>query len=412
MAGEPGTGAPGDAILGFLGDYFTKNRLKDQAREAALTITNETQLEELRARLPPEVLEDPAVKVAFEGARSSIASHAEGWDPVRDFITGCMSKWIEVTGGTLTPEAREAIEGLSTITEGVLGIAAAATAIDLALGAIPTTTEGVVSSNATRQVLTWLGVGAVLSAVCHDPVKIGVLRPYQDKLEAAFRNRRPDDMALFQAYRTRELSPTKVEDLALLDDKMMDAIEVENQTIYDTEIAKWGYSEWFAKALSRSATYTLTFSQLVTLARAGIWDRGLAIYSLWGIGLDRVCMRAALDALERLFMQAQYEGFRSLIEPSFTQGFITEEDLKDYYDKCNIPEAVQVWVLPRLRAQREKTLASGGTVAKLKRLPLTDYEKAFKNNIRTKDEVLERITGEYDPRDIALESDLLDIGKE
>lgn len=355
MAGEPLGVQPGGAFLDYLGDYFTKNRMKDQAKEAALTITNETELQALRERLPPEVLADPAVQAAFDGSHTIIESRkAELTDPLRGWIEGALNAWVDSLGtldGT-TPETATAT--IARITEAAIGVTVAATLIDLALGMLPNG-EGYVSSNATHHLLTALGVGAVFAAVAHDPVKIGVLRPYQDALEMRFRNRRPDDMALFQAYRTRELSPTKVEDLSKLDDIMMDAIETENDAIYSTEIAKWGYSEWFAKALSRSATYTLTFSQLVTLARAGIWDRGLAIYSLWGIGLDRVCMRAALDALERLFMQAQYEGFRSLIEPSYTQGFITEEDLTDYYRKCNIPEAVQAWVLPRLRAQRAKT---------------------------------------------------------
>ena len=353
---EGAGGRPGQGILDWLVDALTMQSRQTRIAQQITDASSGSEATTLYLSLAQEDRDDVIITEALKNktVREGIIGQ-KARDPLGDFITGCMTKWIEITGGSLNPDALEAIEGLSDITEGVLGIAAGATLVDLALGAIPTTTEGVVSSNATRQILTWLGVGAVVSAVAHDPVKIGVLRPYQDKLEAAFRNRRPDDMALFQAYRTRELSPTKVEDLSLLTDEVMDAIEAENDAIYNTEIAKWGYSEWFARALSRSATYTLTFSQLVTLARAGIWDRGLAIYSLWGIGLDRVCMRAALNALERLFMQAQYEGFRSLIEPSYTQGFITEEDIIDYYKKCNIPDAVQAWVLPRLRAQRAKT---------------------------------------------------------
>jgi hypothetical protein len=47
----------------------------------------------------------------------------------------------------------------------------------------------------------------------------------------------------------------------------------------------------------------------------------------------------------------------------------------------------------------------------LKRLPLSDYEKAFKNKLITQDEVLERMIDEYSPGDIALEKRLLESGK-
>jgi hypothetical protein len=391
----------------------------------------------------------------------------DGWDPLKDFIKGALTQYKKVLGdiGTITPE--NAPEKLAVITEGVLGLAAGATTIDLILGATPTG-EGFVSSNATRHLLSWLGVGAVLNAVAHDPVKISLLRPYQDSLEMTFRNRRPDDFALFQAYRTRELTPTKVEDLSKLDETLMDTIEKENDKIYFGEIAKWGYSEEFAGALSRSATITAPFGQLMALSRMGLLSKGLAIYSLWGAGYDRVVMRPLLEALMKANLAAAFEGFRSMIEPSYVEGFINEEDLRAYYDRINVPPEVQAWVFPRLQARRKKTLeaATRATQGKerdltltqvqqayvegllergaalnlvldlgysqeeatilmaladlrikvpkpkaLKRLTLTDYEKAYKNGLITKEVVLARMAGEYDPGDIALEGLLLDIGK-
>lgn len=47
----------------------------------------------------------------------------------------------------------------------------------------------------------------------------------------------------------------------------------------------------------------------------------------------------------------------------------------------------------------------------LKRLTLTDYEKAYKNGLLTIEDVLDRMRGEYTPDDIELERGLLEIGK-
>jgi hypothetical protein len=42
---------------------------------------------------------------------------------------------------------------------------------------------------------------------------------------------------------------------------------------------------------------------------------------------------------------------------------------------------------------------------------LSDYEKAYTNKLKTIEDVLERMKGEYEPEDIALEAALLKIGK-
>lgn len=388
-------------------------------------------------------------------------------DPVKQLTSAALDQWLEVLKKyeKLTPE--EARDNLKALTADVMKISAGMTAAEIILTKNPWF-DGEVIAGMSRRTLSWLGFGAVMTAIAHDPVKIGILRPYQDSLEATFRNRRPGDIALFQAYRTRELSPIKVDDLAKLTDAEMTRIEADNEEVYFREIAKWGYSEWFATALSRSATRTLGFSQLVTLARAGIYDKGLAIYSLWGEGLDRVVMPAALTAIETLRDREMYSGFRSMIEPSYTEGDISEQDLVEYWKLAGIPEKVQIWVLPRLKKKREaymlkqKTgaavkerdltvsqvqqayqnslqdrahsqnmiLALGYTMdetkvlldlaelrrklpgaATLKRLPLSDYEKAHKNGILKLTDVLDRMKGEYASGDIELERKLLEIGK-
>jgi hypothetical protein len=249
----------------------------------------------------------------------------------------------------------------------------------------------------------------------------------------------------------------------------MDIVEAANQEIYDREIGYWGYPKEFAEALARSATITPRFADLNRIATTGKLDRGFAIYSLWGAGYDRVVMRKMLEALDTTNEVSNYAGFRSLIEPSYVSGDIEEADLVEYWDKIRVPKDLQVWVLPRLRKSREKSLAksTGVTaerdltvsqiqaayvdglvdrgmaaadlrdlkpayseqeieillgladkriktpgVTKLKRLPLSDYEKAYKNKIITAQQVLDRMEGEYDQRDINLEKWLIDKGVE
>lgn len=418
--------------------------------------------------LPENVTSDPGVKAAYQAQKVKVAGlHAGIENPLKPLILGMLNDWKEKVAKYDIDNPANASEKLAGLAADVLAISAAAGVIELTLGALPNG-EGTVASMKVSDTMKWLGFGAVVTAVAHDPVKIGLLRPYQDSLEAHFRNRRPGDVALFQAYKTRELSPVKVDDLAKLDDKEMDRIEADNQTVYDREIAKWGYSEWFANALSRSATATLNFSQLSALARQGLLTRGLAIYSLWGQGLDRTVMKPALDALMEQNKIANYEGFRAQIEPSYIEGIVSEAELVEYWGKINVPEDVQKAMLPRFRKKRQAYLAKQENTApakerdltlsqvqqayeaglidrakaqnmildlgyskdetdilltladtrkklpgatKLKRLPLTDYEKAQKNGLITLNDVLDRMKGEYTPQDIELERKLLEIGK-
>lgn len=449
-------------------EYLTGNVQIPSTLATMRIIDTEDVLEEQWDNLSDRVKSDPAVKAAYETRKKQVkGKRSQDLDPVENFMNGALTNWLETIKKYESSDPAMAKENLVKLSADVMKIAAGSAAIDMIVGSAPNGL-GEASSANTKQILAWLGVGAVVAAVAHDPVKIGLLRPYQDTLEQTFRNRRPDDFALFQAYKTRELSPVKVDDLAKLDDAEMDRIEADNQKVYDAEISKWGYSEWFANALSRSATATLNFSQLSALARQGLLTRGLAIYSLWGQGLDRTVMKPALDALMSQNRISNYEGFRAQIEPAYIEGIVSEADLVDYWNKINVPQDVQAAMLPRFRKKREAfTLKmTQGAPAKekdltvsqiqqayqnglieraqaqnniisvgysldeakilldlaemrrklpgatnLKKLTLTDYEKAFKNGLLTLEDVLDRMRGEYTPQDIELERGLLEIGK-
>jgi hypothetical protein len=327
---------------------------------------------------------------------------------------------------------------------------------------------GEASSANTKTLLKWLGFGAVLTAVAHDPVKIGLLRPYQDSLEQTFRNRRPDSGDLFLAYQQRSLSQTKIVDVDKITDAQMNSIESENEAFYDAEISKWGYSVIFSNSLKDAATKTLNFSQLSALAKQGLYTRGMGIYSLWGAGLDRKLMVPALAALDQQNQISNYQGFRAQIEPAYIEGILTETELKDYWNKIHVPADVIASMLPRFKKKREAYILNNnaGAPAKerdltvsqlqsayqnllldraaaqnsiitlgyslaeakifldlaelrrklpsaqtLKKLPLSDYEKAYKNGLIDENKVLSRMAGEYTADDIALEKALLKIGK-
>ncbi len=458
----------GEQILAWIDARIKAVKDMSDAQERVLRASNKTELDNALASLPDSVKQSDNIKALSTSKRLDIEGRSIDVDKaVRDVITTALDGWIAKVGELDMKDPAKAKDNLAALSAKVIEVAAATAVIDTTAGAFPNG-MGTASSANTKQMLAWLGFGAVLAAVAHDPVKIGVLRPYQDSLEATFRNRRPGDIALFQAYRTRELSPVKIDDLSKLDDAEMNRIEADNDAVYYREIAKWGYSEWFATALSRSATRTLNFSQLVTLARAGIYDKGLAIYSLWGEGLDRVVMPAALKAIETLRDREMYAGFRSMIEPSYVEGDISEEELREYWNLAGVPVKVQDWVIVRLRKRREKAIAKAAkdalgkerdltqsqistayvdglikrekakddiirlgydaaetelllqiadariktpSAAKLKRLPLSDYEKAWKNKLISADAVIARMTGEYDPRDIELEKQLMKGGK-
>lgn len=459
------------SIFGDFWDLVTEQINEDSRRRAVIAqmnaAANQTELDAIFSSLSKEDQQLGIFAQTYNSRKGATAALKEIENPLTDLIEGFLDEWTEAVEKYDMKDPAKAKETLAGLTADVLRISGGALAVELALGALPNT-QGTVAKMKISELMAWLGFGAVVSAVAHDPVKIGLLRPYQDQLEATFRNRRPGDIALFQAYRTRELSPIKVDDLNKLTDAEMTRIEKDNEDVYFREISKWGYSEWFATALSRSATRTLSFSQLVTLARAGIYDKGLSIYSLWGEGLDRVVMPAAISALETLRDREMYSGFRSLVEPSYVEGDISEAELREYWDLSGVPKKVQDWVVTRLSKRRAAFAQKAAgraitnerdlTVSQLqsayiegvmtrneaqkaildigyseaekeillklaearkkapssttqKRLPLSDYEKAYKAKLIKIENVLDRMKGEYAEYDIELERQLLAAGK-
>lgn len=405
---------------------------------------------------------------AYEIRHPILVKYPKGTE---DLVSGtfqiAFDDWLKTIESYDMKDPAKAKENLSKLSADVMKVAATTAAIDFTMGLLPNG-EGTVSTMNTKQLLAWLGVGAVVTAVAHDPVKIGMLRPYQDLLEATFRNRRPDSGDLFMAYQQRSLSTTKIDDVERITDEMMNQIETENDTFYDLEIAKSGFSPYFSNALKDAATKTLSFGNLMALAKQGRLNRGMAIFSLWGYGLDRKLMKTALDALDQANETANYEGFRAQIEPAYIEGSIDEASLLDYWGKLHIPQDVQNLMIPRFRKKRDAYLLkqTTGAPAKerdltvsqlqqayqnllmdrahaqnamltlgynleevkilldlaemrrklpsaqtLKKLTLTDYEKAYKNGLIPQEKVLERMQGEYTPEDIALEKQLLGIGK-
>lgn len=458
----------GEKIFAWWQGQIDRSRALTTATRNIESSWDKDALDKVWAELPAEVKSVDSVKSSYELQKTILGIQENGLeDPFTKYIGGALDDWLTTIKKYEAGDPAKARDNLVALSADVMKLAAGAAVLDYGLGLAPNGL-GVVSSSNTKQILAWLGVGAVVTAIAHDPVKIGLLRPYQDSLEATFRNRRPDDQALFQAYKTRELTASKADDLSKLDDTLMDKIEAENQVYYDREIAKWGYSESFAGALARSATRTLNFSQLSALARQGLLTRGMAIYSLWGEGLDRVVMKPALDALLQQNEIASYDGFRAQIERGYTDGLVSEEELKSYYAKLHIPEDVQKIMLPHMKklredAKRKTALTAAGPqrdltvsqvqqayeagllerakaqnmilslgysldetkilldladtrkklpgASKLKRLPLTDYEKAYKNKLIDQGAVLARMQGEYTTEDIALEKKLLEAGK-
>lgn len=316
---------------------------------------NATELETIYNGLTPEQKEwteikttYPLVKAIFSG-QEAVTEIAE--KTITDGLNALLAK-VQDFKATTPDEAKKKLAEISLDT---LKLTTAVSAAELLTAKARVVPSDSLSGVYTRT-LNYIGFGALAVAVAHDPVKIAFLRGYQDMLEMTFRNRRPGDFELFQAYKTRELTATKADDLAKLDDTLMDTIEAENQKYYDAEIAKWGYSVEFAGALARSATRTLNFSQLSALARQGLLTRGLAIYSLWGEGLDRTVMKPALDALMQQNEISSYDGFRAQIERGYTSGLVTIEELKAYYAKLHVPGDVQKIMLPHMQKLREDAM--------------------------------------------------------
>lgn len=469
MGTAPQPGEPGAAFMAWLQGFLPGSTLPANVVLRFTNCTSRGEVESVYAFLPTNTQQDPMVLDAYKKAQAAFpVVLGQPGDPLQQWIKTMLDGWVASIGDikAITPD--QASGKVADITAKALELTAAATAIDLALGALPDG-EGFVSSNATRHLLTALGVGAVIAAVAHDPVKMGVLRPYQDNLEATFRNKRPEMRDLFTAYSRRELTPIVQTDFTKITDEVMNTIETDNRKIWDQQIAYYGYSETFANSLARAATITPRYFDLHRMALTGRLDRGFSIYCLWGSGYDKVVIPYLLEQLDHENSVTNYSGYRSVLEAAYVSGDMTEPDLIAYYGKLQVPADIQTWILPRLRNLRTKAAAKALKVAggrdltvsqilnayvhgiktrneagaalkeldppyaadeietllkeadariktpassKLQRLPLSDYEKAYKQGLRTKKDVLDRMAGLYDPRDIALESDLLNKGVE
>lgn len=457
-----------DDFWNWIQNILSTNRKLNDATQSLRKTTNQAELDSVWKALPDDVKSSGGPKFEYDMQKKIFELKETGFrDPLKVLIQKYLDRVEEATAKYDLTDIKKVDENATNLAGDLIEIALATSAVEFGLAALPNT-EGTVATTKVHTILAWLGVGAAITAVAHDPVKIGVLRPWQDTLEAKYRNRRPGDADLFTAYQQRSLSSTKIDDVNAITDKVMTTIETENDAYYDTEISKWGYSEYFSNALKDAATKTLSFGNLMALAKQGRLNRGMAIFSLWGYGLDRRLMKIALDALDQANETANYEGFRAQIEPAYIEGSIDEASLLDYWKKLHIPQDVQNLMIPRFRKKRDAYLLKQTTSAPakerdltvsqiqqgyqnqlmdrahsqnamltlgysmdevkilldlaelrrklpsaqtLKRLTLTDYEKAHKNNLLTSDQVLDRMRGEYTPEDIELERRLLEIGK-
>ena len=414
--------------------------------------------------LPENVRTDPAVVTSYMARLDEVAGVKQDLrDPLAKFIEGALKDWVAKVGNLEGTTPEQSTEKLADITAKILEMFAASAAIDVGLGMLPNG-AGEASTNNTKELLKWLGFGAVLAAVAHDPVKIGLLRPYQDHLEATFRNRRPEYVGILNAYKQRSLSTTVVENTDNITDELMDQIETENNANMDFYGAQWGYPQKWITIEKDAATKAMTFGNLMAMARLGYYDKGMSVFSLWTFGIDRRLMKTALKAIETSRDVGMWKGFRSMVEPSFVQGLIEEADLTSYWTKILVPQDVQDWAMIRLRKSREKFAAKelrlenaaskdltksdwmqayerdiisvdelktklavlgydaieiailvkladskkvGPTSSAVKRLSLSDYELAHRNGLITSDQVLLRMQDEYTSADIELEKQLI-----
>lgn len=455
-----------DGFLAWVDELGLRNAQVSATIATMKMIETEDVLDEQYNNLRVSVKNDPAVKAMYETRKEQVKGRRSGsLDPVTEFIEGALDKWVNAVGdlSDITPEKSK--EKLSEISAKVIELFGASAAIDYVAGSV-TLSGGDASSKNTKELLKWLGFGAVLAAVAHDPVKIGLLRPYQDHLEATFRNRRPEYVGILNAYRQRSLSTTVVTNTDDITDALMDTIENENNINMDFYGAQWGYPQKWVTIEKDAATKAMTFGNLMAMARLGYYDRGMSIFSLWTYGIDRRLMQNALKAIETSRDVGMWKGFRSMVEPSYVQGLIEESDLTEYWTKILVPPDVQTWALLRLRNSRAKfaakelkletaaskdltksdwmqayerniiTLAefesklhtlgyddaeiailvkladskkAGTGTTACKHLPLTDYELAHRNGILTLDQVLAHMQGQYCQSDIDLEKQLLQI---
>lgn len=393
--------------MGAFRDWYESIWGRQGAVQSAIqtmpAFTNEESLDTYYKSLPDDVKNDSSVLAAYTAHKAKVADvHVNLENPIKKTIEGLLDQWVQRLHQYDMSDPAKAEETLASLSADVIEICGVAFAVELGLGAIPFTQEGPVSSARVSQLMAWLGFGAVINAVAHDPVKIGLLRPYQDSLESTFRNKRPDERMLLRAYTQGKI----------------------DKAFYDLNIAKYGYSQPWADILSETMYRGLTFSNLMQIAKQGLLTEDLATSNLQQNGLKPIYIPKAVSVLMKANQQATdketAKGLKATapekerdltvaqIQSAYVEGLIKRADamnmlaaLKPVYSKDEIE------ILLKLADARIKT----PNPAKLKHLTLAEYHKAYKAKLISKEEMLARLQGEYTPEDINLYSELLDAGK-
>lgn len=478
----------GEGILGWIRGLFMESDSVAISSRIASSLFSEEELDKMWAGFTEEQKGNPATQNLYDTLKEIYSKRNKDIvDPFTEIIAGWIDVVKDITSRYKLDDPENAFENATKMAKEILALNTIIQAIEFSLGALPND-MGTVAATKVRSMWTWLGFGAIINAVAHDPVKIGVLRPWMRTIEATYRNRSLDQRDAMEAYIQRSLSESRVVDdpsipeggelrdvdgkqvrfydLAKITDADMDAIEVENDAMLDLTMAQYGTTPWGVSVMQDYATRSLSFGNLSQLARMGHHQKDIALFSLWGYGLDRRLMKRALEALETIQTVSLWKGFRSMVEPGYVQGLIDADDMKEYWTHILVPEKVQEWAMVRLTKSREKYLAKeqrqqdaltkdltkadwttafvlgnidesayktklsslgyddaevqvlvanaksrikNDTVKDCKKLPLSDYELAHRNGLLTIDQVLDRMKGEYCQTDIDLESQLLQI---
>lgn len=452
--------------LKWVRDLFLESDSITLASQAVALLINVDELEKMFASFTPEQQSNPAVKAIYDTSKEILnARNNDLVDPFSQMVAGWIDVVKDIASRYKLDDPATALDQAALMGKEMMALNSSVQALEFGLGAAPNGL-GTVAATKVQSMWNWLGFGAVINAITHDPVKIALLRPWSDSLEAIYRNRRFDHIETLNAYKQRSLSTIPVPDIDMITDEVMDQIEEDNNKNLFEFMAKHGFKDDYIKIMQDASTRALTFGNLSQMAKMGHYNRQEAIFSLWTFGMDRRIMYSSLAALETMRDVSMWKGFRSMVEPSYVQGLIEAEDLKEYWTRILVPEQVQEWALVRLTKSREKFLAKeeraekaltrdltkadwttaftlgniseDAFTAKLaslgydadeitvlvsnaksriktektatcKKLPLSDYELAHNNGILTLQQVLDRMRGEYCQADIDLESQLLQI---
>jgi hypothetical protein len=366
-------------------------------------VKSSTELETVWQSLPSGVQSGDAVLREYNIQKKVFDIQKNGVDnPLTPLIQSMLDDWKTKIEKYDLKDPTKANETLASLAADVLAVSSTAAIVELALGALPNG-EGTVASTKVSQLMGWLGFGAVINAVAHDPVKIGLLRPYQDTLEAQFQNRRPEERYLIAAV-TRQLM---------------------SQADYDREMSKWGYPPAFRTIMTQASYRSLSFSNLMAIAKQGLLTPELATANLKQGALRPDAIQPAVNVLMLANTQAtdkaQAAALKAANGTPAKQRDLTVSQIQAAYQNVLIERAAaqnmilsmgysldEVNVLLDLAILRRKLPAA----ATLKKLTLAEYVKAFKAKILTKADMIARLEGEYSPEDIDLYSKLLDTGKE